>query len=117
MGVADLLAAGAQLLARRLMGATHQPGVRQELPDALEAIDLVHFIQEHQRQDRPDAGNGPQPMIRLHVVHLGGSRQVQFRLADQFVELGDEFEIEVALICTEGSVKRCGMSRAARLAA
>src|SRR4051812_14951945 len=38
VGVADLLAARALLLARRLVGAAHQPGVRQELADVVEAL-------------------------------------------------------------------------------
>jgi hypothetical protein len=49
MGVADLLAARAQLLARRLVVATDQASVGQELADALEAVHLVHLIQPHQR--------------------------------------------------------------------
>src|SRR5262245_46055017 len=36
VGVADLLAPRADLLAGRLVGAAHQPGVRQELADVVE---------------------------------------------------------------------------------
>src|SRR5262249_1054467 len=57
MGVADLLAAGAQLFASRLVGATHQPGVRQELARRLEATDGMRLVQQDQRQYLADAGN------------------------------------------------------------
>src|SRR5262249_2507649 len=51
MGVADLLAAPAQLLARRLVVRAHQPRVRQELSHLLETSSIVHLVQEHQAQD------------------------------------------------------------------
>src|SRR5262245_8852407 len=44
MGVADLVAAGALLLARRLVGAADQPGVGEELADLGEAADVVDFV-------------------------------------------------------------------------
>src|SRR5262249_1448580 len=67
VGVADLLAPRAQFLARRLVVARRQAGVGQELPRVVKALDLVHLVEQHQRQDRPDAGDGPQAMVCLRV--------------------------------------------------
>src|ERR1700738_5358751 len=44
MRVADLSASRAELLARRLVGATHQPRVGEELPDVLETCHVVQFV-------------------------------------------------------------------------
>src|SRR5262249_43587777 len=71
VGVADLLATGAQLFAARFMGATHQPGVRQKLPGRVEAPDGMRLVEQDQRQHLADPGNAPQPVEGLHVVHLG----------------------------------------------
>src|SRR5262249_34684679 len=76
MGIADLLAAPAQLLAVRLVLAAHQPRIRQELSHLLETSSIVHLVQEHQAQDWSTARDGPQPLIGLDIVHLGGPRQV-----------------------------------------
>jgi hypothetical protein len=47
----------------------------------------VQFVQQHQRQDLAHAGNALQPVIGLHVVHLGGAGQVELGFTDQFIEL------------------------------
>src|SRR5262249_4458382 len=46
--VADLLAAAAQLLAARLMGAAHQAGVAEEVADRGEPADIVDLVEQHQ---------------------------------------------------------------------
>ncbi len=90
MGVADLLRSRAELLARRLVGATHQPGVGEELADVLETRHIVQFVQQHQGENRADAGNAAQTVIALGVVYLDGAGQVKLGGADEFIELVDK---------------------------
>src|SRR5260370_24111232 len=65
MGVADLLRSRAELLARRLMCATLHPGVGQELADVLETRHVAQVVQQHQAENRADAGNAAQTVIAL----------------------------------------------------
>jgi hypothetical protein len=51
VGVADLVPAGALLLAGRLVGAAHQPGVGQELVGGREAADVVYLVEQDQGQE------------------------------------------------------------------
>src|SRR5438552_9231352 len=71
--VADLLAAAAQLLASRLVGATHQAGVAEEVADLGKPADVVNLVEQHQGQDLADAGDGAQPVEGVDVVQLGGA--------------------------------------------
>src|SRR5260370_13954861 len=82
MRVADLSASRAELLARRLVGATHQPGVGKELSDVLESCHVVQFVQEHQGENRADAGNRAQTVIGLRVIYLDRAGQVPLGRAD-----------------------------------
>ena len=43
--------------------------------------------------NRTDAGDGPQQMIRLRIIDLGRARQVQFQLADLLVEGVDQPQV------------------------
>src|SRR6516164_1820486 len=94
MGIADLLRAPAQLLPRRLVLTAHQPRVRQELADLLEARQIVYFVQKHQSENGSNAGDGTQPVIHLNIVYLGRACQVQLHFGNEFVELIDQVEIQ-----------------------
>src|SRR5262249_25799421 len=76
VGVADLVAAGALLLARRLVGAADQPGVGQGLPHRGEATDVVNLVQEDEGQDLADAGHRAEAMEGLRIIYFSGPRQV-----------------------------------------
>src|SRR6266851_7774244 len=102
MGVADLLRSRAELLARRLVGATHQPGVGEELADVLETRHIVQFVQQHQGENRADAGNAAQTVIALGVVYLDGAGQVKLGGADEFIELVDQIEIQLDVLADTG---------------
>ena len=39
------------------MSALHQPCVGDEVPDPWEAVDVVDFVEDHQGEDFPDAGD------------------------------------------------------------
>ena len=40
------------------MSALHQPCVGDEIADSWEAVDVVDFVEDHQGEDFPDAGDG-----------------------------------------------------------
>src|SRR5262249_6137641 len=70
VAVADLLAACAFDLASRLVVATHQPRIRQELPGAAESTDVVDLIKQGEGEDLADAGDGLQAVEGLHVIYF-----------------------------------------------
>src|SRR5262249_48252735 len=117
VGVADLVATGALLLASRLVGAADQPGVREELSLGGEAADVVDLVKQNQPQHLADPGCGAQPREGLGGVHLGGARQVQLQVGDLDVVGIDQGQIDLELRWTLGSVKRAGRSSSARWAA
>src|SRR5262249_52027100 len=90
MRVADLLAGRALLLAARLVFAADQPRIAEEVAHVGEAADVVDFIKQHQRQDLAGTADRLQSEISLRVIDLGGARQVQLHVAEQFVVVVDE---------------------------
>src|SRR5271155_276234 len=60
MRVANLLAAAAQLLAARLVGAAHQARIAEEVANLGKAADVVDLVKQHQGQNLADAGHGTQ---------------------------------------------------------
>src|SRR5262249_36997071 len=60
---------------------------------ARETVDVVDLVKQDEGEDRADAGDGPQPMVGLHVVHLGGPRQVQLQLGDLPVQAVDDRQV------------------------
>ena len=95
MGIADLVAARAQLLARRLVPATHQPGVRQEFADIGKTTDVVNLVQQRQPQNLADAADRLEQVERLRILDLGRALQVQLHLGDPFVERVDQRQIDL----------------------
>src|SRR6516162_1991512 len=75
VGVADLVAAAALLLAGRLVCAADQPSVGQKLSDFGEAADVVDLVEQDQGQHLADAGHGTQAVKGLRIIHLGGPGQ------------------------------------------
>src|SRR5262249_24433755 len=72
LAVADLLAAGTFDLAGRLVVATHQAGVGQQLPGAGEPADVVDLVKQDEGEDLADAGDGLQPVEGLHFICFSG---------------------------------------------
>jgi hypothetical protein len=87
------LAAGAQSFTAALADAADQPRVGEEPAFAFEAADVVHLVEEDERQHGPDAGHGPQPVERLRVVDLGGPDQVRFEAFDLLTECRDDGQV------------------------
>src|SRR5271166_6799839 len=82
VGVADLLAGRALLLAGRLVAATHEPRVRQKLADVREALDVVDFVEQDQRENLADAWDRTQTLIGIAVVDLGVAFEVELDFAE-----------------------------------
>jgi hypothetical protein len=102
VGVADLVPSGAFLLAGRLVGAAHQPGVGQELAGGAEAADVVDLVEQDQGQDGADAGDRAQPLVGLRVVHLGRPRQVQLQGTDLLVVGADQGQVGLGAVAHGG---------------
>src|SRR5262245_56554492 len=94
VGIADLVAAGALLLAGRVVGATDQPGVGEELADLGEAADVVDLVEEDEGQDLADAGHGAQAVEGLGIIDLGRAGQIQFETADLLIVGIDQGQID-----------------------
>ena len=102
MGVADLVAAGALLLAGRLVAAADQSGVRQKLADLGEAADVMNLVQQDQGQHLADAGHGTQAVKGLRIVHLGGPRKVQLQVGDLGIVGVDQGQIDLDVLLDAG---------------
>src|SRR5262249_60677299 len=68
--IADLLAAEAALLARRLVTRSYQPGIRDKLADRSEAADVVDLVQQHQGEDLAHARDRAQPIVGVGLIDL-----------------------------------------------
>src|SRR5262249_54927613 len=108
VGVADLVAPGALLLAGRLVGATHQPGVREELASGREAADVVDLIKQDEGQDLADAGHRAQALEGLRVVHPGGPAQVQLQGADLLVVGVEQRQVGLGAAADAGVAEAAG---------
>src|SRR5262249_52855644 len=94
VGVADLVAAGALLLAGRLVAAADQPSVGEKRADLGEAANVMNLVQQDQGQNLADAGYGTQAVKGLWVVHFGGPRKVQLQVGDLRIVGVDQSEID-----------------------
>src|SRR5216684_864715 len=90
---ADLLARSPEPFAARLLGALHQTTIGDEILYARKAGAVLNLIQNHQRQDLPDARYGLESRKSLHVVGFGSARNIEFDLAEQFIVVIDEGDL------------------------
>src|SRR5512145_2706360 len=88
--VADLGASGAAHLPGRALLALHQPAVGREVLDALEAADVVDFVEDRQGEDLVDPWDAPYELegVRGMVPSLADYRE--FERADDQLEVVDE---------------------------
>src|SRR3990172_4741793 len=66
-----ILAARPVLLARRFLGAAHQPGIGGKLLHPIEATDVVDLVENRHRQHLADARDRAQQLEALWLVLLG----------------------------------------------
>ena len=69
--VADLGAAGAELLARGAVITLYEPRVREEVLNSLEAADVVDLVEDRERQDLADPRDRAEAMEGVWIVSLG----------------------------------------------
>src|SRR5262249_54128990 len=89
VGVADLLPSGADQLARRFRPRPHQPAVGEEWSLAADTLDGMDLIKQHQGAHLAHPRNRLQPLVGLHVIHLGGPRQVQLQVGNLLLQTVD----------------------------
>jgi len=93
VGVADLGAGGSGDLSGRGLLALHEAGIGQEVPDAGEAGDVVKLIEEREREDAPDTGNGLEEFEGIRVIDLGLVADGALDGADDLIEVRGQDEI------------------------
>src|SRR4030042_487838 len=54
--------------ARRLVSALHQPCVGDEVADSWKAVDVMDFVEDHQGEDFPDAGNSAKQVNGYRIM-------------------------------------------------
>jgi len=70
-----------------------QPGVREKMSHAGEAVDVVNFVEQHVREDLADSGDRPQQEPSLRIMHLGLPQNVQLQSLQQRVVMPDRFQV------------------------
>ena len=65
----------------------HEPGMRRELLDAVKSPDVVNLVQDGQRQDLADAGDGSEPMKRVGIMAFGFPHDRELEIGDELVVL------------------------------
>ena len=89
MHVTDLPARGAILLAGRLLGTCHKPGIGDEVTDRWEAGYVMNFIQDGQGEDLANAVYGPEKIERLGIMVPGVLQDEEFLSLDQLIAVLD----------------------------
>lgn len=75
------------------MDTAHQSGLRQKVADFRETADVVDLVEQHQGQHLADAGHGLEPVVGLHVIDLGGARQVALQVGEPPVLVIDQRQV------------------------
>ncbi len=76
--------------------------------DAFESFDVVDLVEDRQRQDLADAGNGAEPVKGLRVVLLGAANEMEFELGDDGVVELDQLEVDLEALARIGVGKPLG---------
>src|SRR4051812_41722317 len=92
--IADLFPRRASPFPTRLFGALHQTTGGDKILHTRKARDVRNLIQNDQGQNLPDPGHGLRPGKRLHLMRFGTAGNIEFRLAEQFVIVIDEGDLD-----------------------
>jgi hypothetical protein len=88
--MADFGACGSSAFPSRCLGARDQAAIGGEILPPREAVDLRAFVQQHEAQDRADAGHGLQQIQGMGVLVFGRFEDGEFDIAQQLSVIGDE---------------------------
>jgi hypothetical protein len=95
VGVTDLFARGSIAFPGGFFGALAEPGIGGEVLDPGETVDVVDLVEDDEREDGPDAVDGPQEIEGVGIVVPGISEDVAFEIAREAIEMVDELEIDL----------------------
>jgi hypothetical protein len=106
--VADVRARGTSAFASGFFRTLDQAAVRDESLHPGEAVNGMHVIEQHEGHDRPDLREGTQAAEGVGLVWLGCVHDRPFELGEQTVVVGDEPEVDCAVLVHRGIVKALG---------
>jgi hypothetical protein len=106
--VADFLARGAIAFARGFSGTLDQAAVGDEILHAGEAVDIMHFIEQHESQDFPHPRDSTQAVEGVSVMLLGGWHDSQLEVGEESVVIGDQRQVDFDSLLDRGIVKALG---------
>src|SRR5467141_4486789 len=93
MGVADFVARGTGAFASRFSCTLDETTVGGKILPPWEALDIMHFVEQHEAEDLADTWDRLQQIQRVGVMVLGGFDDAEFDVAKQSIVVADESEI------------------------
>jgi hypothetical protein len=84
--IADLWVFSRFTFTCRLVSALHQPCAGDEVADPWEAVDAVDFVEDHQGEDFPDAGDGAKEVNGYGIMVGNVCADLPFDSEDLFVK-------------------------------
>ena len=85
---------GARAFPRRCFGPLDETTRRGKIRHPWEALDSMHVVEQHEAEDRPDAGHRVEQIQGLGVLVLGGCADGAFDVTPQRIVGGDERKID-----------------------
>jgi hypothetical protein len=75
------------------VAATHEPRVGEEVAHFREAADVVDLVEQDERENLADAGDRTQALVRVAVIDLGVTFEIEFDLGEALIVRTDERQI------------------------
>jgi hypothetical protein len=94
MGMTDFTPRGAGAFPRRCFGTLDETTLRGNILPPWAALAIMHCVEEHEAEDRPDAGHRVEQRQGLGVMGLGGLDDGEFDVTQQRIVGGDERTID-----------------------
>jgi hypothetical protein len=98
VGVADVLARGAQTFAGGCFRTRDQATLRDEVLPPWEAVDVMDFVEQHEAEDCSNTGHRLQQVERMSIVWLGGVEDVELQSAEEHIVLGDQGQVDLDVL-------------------
>ena len=90
MGVADFPAAGTESLPRGAFLALDQTGIRGEVLNALESVDVVYLVEKRHGEDLAGAGDGAKSVEVVLVMDFDLTNEIPLELFDETIVMAGE---------------------------
>jgi hypothetical protein len=108
MGMADFRARGASTCAPGFLAALDQTAIGGEVLHAGKALDAVDVVEQHEAKNLADTGDGVEQIQGMGIVRLGRLDHREFSIAEQFIIIGDERQIDRDVLVERSLVKAFG---------